>query len=167
MVLYHRTQSRAEAILAHGFGDADAITIDERTGRRHLGIWLAECYFDADPNGLPGEVPNGGVLIAVTIPRTRLTKCKCAGPQKPYRVFCVPATIVNRYSIRPVTASDEERLARELDVQLRFGLTPTAARYWIAFWTSPDRRRKIRRPHQLTPRVARSRAERRVRRRSA
>jgi hypothetical protein len=45
-----------------------------------------------------------------------------------------------------VTAADEERLALELDVQLRFGLSPQAARRRIAAWTRPDWYRAARRP---------------------
>jgi hypothetical protein len=80
VVLYHRAlPDRAAVILARGFGDGRGTPL--HSSERFVGVWLTECFLDADPDRPAGNVIDGSVLVAVTIPAARLPEHELAGHQ--------------------------------------------------------------------------------------
>jgi hypothetical protein len=88
--LFHRTDAK-DAILAHGFTDAEG---DYLTERLHGGVRLSDRILD--PNeGVPADD-----VLDLEIPEEVVAPYEWIEEGKAYREFLVPAEIVNRYLLR-------------------------------------------------------------------
>jgi hypothetical protein len=94
---YHRT-SASEAILAHGFLDAEGYYL---TTSLHRGVWLSDRPLD-DNEGADGEV-----LLRLEIPEEAVARHEWVEANKTYREFLVPAATVNAYG-PPQVVDDED-----------------------------------------------------------
>lgn len=92
MKLYHRTPA-PEAVLRDGFR--------ERRGSMGLmGVWLSDV-----PLG-ENEGARGPTVLATEIPDEELVDLEIVEEGKPYREWCVPAEVVNRFG--PPTIHDDD-----------------------------------------------------------
>lgn len=83
MKLYHRTPN-PEAILREGFRDL-------RGSMDLSGVWLSAVPLDI------GEGAKGPTVLSIDIPEEELVDFEVLEEGKPYREWCVPADLVNRF----------------------------------------------------------------------
>jgi hypothetical protein len=89
--LYHATtQEKANKILVNGFIDHEGLYM--------TSIWLKGIFFSNYPLD-ENEGAKGRVVLTVKIPMDIITDYELIEDGKPYREWCIPAEIVNRYSI--------------------------------------------------------------------
>lgn len=92
MRLYHRTP-QPEAILRDGFRD--------RRGSLDLtGVWLSDVPLDIN------EGAKGSTVLSIEIPDEALVDLEVGEKGKPYREWCVPAEVVNRFG--PPTIHEDD-----------------------------------------------------------
>lgn len=88
LTLYHRTDA-ADLITAHGFADGHGTYL---TGAWQSGVFLSDYPLECS------EGAEGDQLIRVTIPdEADVADYEWIEEGKPYREWCIPAAIVNRY----------------------------------------------------------------------
>ena len=97
MRLYHVTdRDSAEGIVSDGFKDAEVIHDDSEL---LIGVWLADrCLAGEDDVG-PRLGPVPDVALSVELSDDLVERYERADPAKPYREFCVPATLLNDYAV--------------------------------------------------------------------
>ncbi len=96
MLLYHLTDD-PDAILAEGFRDG-APQVGEN-GEVRRGVWLSDVTLDAKAGVL------GSTVIAVDVPAEIAVSYELKLPEgSPYREFCIPADLVNRFRSQLVAA---------------------------------------------------------------
>jgi len=115
MRLYHVTdRASAEAILKHGFEDAEVIHDDREL---LVGVWLADrCLAGEDDVG-PRRGPVADVALALEVPASLVEAYERRDRGKPYREFCVPANLVNRHQVAAIQELEDV----ELNARRRLG----------------------------------------------
>ena len=101
MILFHRTEpERAEGILKNGFVDGPAYAELADVA----GVWLSDCPLDCN------EGAKGDVLLEVQIglQEADLADFELEEDGKPYREWCVPATLLNRTAVCRIAGSDDD-----------------------------------------------------------
>jgi hypothetical protein len=103
MKLYHRT-SHGQPIVNEGFIDGEGTYM---TTTRHRGVFLADSPLDIN------EGAKGRDLLEVAIPIEVVSEYEWIEQEKPYREFCVPAAVVNRYPRRLLLEEEEHEIAAQ------------------------------------------------------
>ncbi len=84
---YHRTTAdAARSIFSDGFRDGEGTYL---TGVAHRGVWVSDEPLDAN------EGATGRILLCVEIDPAKLAEYEWKEADKPYREFCVPASLLN------------------------------------------------------------------------
>ena len=102
MTFYHRTDA-AEVILRDGFRDAEGSYM--LTGVTLRGVFVSDKPLDSN------EGAKGRQLLEVTLPEDccDFSYHELVEDDKPYREWCLPAKLINRYgAVRLVTEQDED-----------------------------------------------------------
>ena len=89
----------AEGIISNGFKDAEVIHDDREL---LIGVWLADrCLAGEDDVGPRlGALPDAAVTIE--LPTEAVEAYERRDSAKPYREFCVPASLLNEHGIADV-----------------------------------------------------------------
>ena len=97
MRLYHVTdRASAERILSEGFEDAEVIHDDREL---LIGVWLADrCLAGEDDVG-PRLGPVPDVALSIELPFDAIDRYERRDAAKPYREFCVPASVLNDHEV--------------------------------------------------------------------
>jgi hypothetical protein len=104
MKLYHATtQENVNKILANGFRDAK--------GYYATSIWMKGVFLSNYPTDW-NEGTKGDITITINIPLALIADCELITKGKPYRQWCVPADIVNRYPVRLLRKGEFDRIIR-------------------------------------------------------
>lgn len=97
MRLYHVTDRESgEQILEQGFRDAEVVHDDSEL---LIGVWLSDRCLAGENDVGPRLGPMPDVALWLELPADEVTPYERTDPTKPYREFCVPATIVNEPDI--------------------------------------------------------------------
>jgi hypothetical protein len=97
MRLYHVTdRASARAIFAGGFEDSEVIH-DNR--ELWIGVWLADRALAGEEDVGPRLGPVPVVALEIELPAEAVEAYERQEESKPYREFCVPAELVNRYEV--------------------------------------------------------------------
>jgi hypothetical protein len=102
MKLYYRTY-HAKEILAEGFKDTM-----NYYGSHNLygGVWFSNNPLDAN------EGADGDSALMIEIPVNLIKQFEWVEVGKPYREWCVPAKIVNRYPLKLLKGYQLDRMIR-------------------------------------------------------
>jgi hypothetical protein len=104
MKLYHATtQESAAFILANGFRDAK--------GFYATSVWMKGVFLSNYPTDW-NEGTKGDITLTVKIPLALIGDFELITEGKPYREWCVPADIVNRYPVRLLREDEFDRIIR-------------------------------------------------------
>jgi hypothetical protein len=108
MRLYHVTdRAAADAILKQGFADAEVIHDDREV---LIGVWLADrCLAGEDDVG-PRTGPVADVALEIDLPARLVETYERRERGKPYREFCVPASVLNRHEVDAVRELEDVEL---------------------------------------------------------
>jgi hypothetical protein len=119
MRLYHVTdRASAERILGDGFENAEVIHDDREL---LVGVWLADrCLAGEDDVG-PRLGPLPDVALLIELSAEVVEPYERRDSEKPYREFCVPASLLNEgelagpYELEDVDAAERRRRGRALE----------------------------------------------------
>jgi hypothetical protein len=119
MRFYHVTdRASAEKILRDGFEDSEVI---HDNSELLIGVWIADrCLAGEDDVG-PRLGPLPDVALLINLPVERVEQYERREPGKPYREFCVPASLLNEFEIDGVEELEDvdpaarRRLGRALE----------------------------------------------------
>ncbi len=103
MKFFHRTFA-AETILSEGFRDS---TGNYMTVEEHTGVFISD--FPLDIN----EGAKGNQLLMLEIPEGEVLPYEWEEEDKPYREFCVPAELLNRFG-KPTLIDEDSEEGEEL-----------------------------------------------------
>jgi hypothetical protein len=104
MIFYHRTDA-AEAILREGFRDAEGSYMLIGTTLR--GVFVSDKPLDSNEGAI------GDQLLKIALPDDccDLSYYELVEEEKPYREWCLPADVINRFgSVRLLSGEEEDAL---------------------------------------------------------
>ena len=105
MTVYHRTtRESADAILAGGFRDGRGRYLTEH---EYTGVWVSDVPLDIN------EGAEGDVLLAIEVTPEAVDPFEWAEEGKTYREFLVPASILNSYAARELSAEEASAAEEE------------------------------------------------------
>lgn len=101
---YHRTNAY-EAISSEGFRDTTGNYLCNWT---FTGVWISDCPLDEN------EGADGDQLLEIRldIEDEALSNYEVAEAGKPYREWCVPASVLNSAEIRLLTEDEEDQIQK-------------------------------------------------------
>jgi hypothetical protein len=104
IIFYHRTNA-AEAILRDGFLDKNGLCGAQHAGIE--GVFLSDAPLDCNDGA------KGDQLLEIALPSLHdISDYELIEDGKPYREWCVPAGILNRYARRRLLKQEEENEAQ-------------------------------------------------------